>query len=84
MVKGETFLSHQISLDGIEVGKAKVEGIEKLPPLNLVNGVRSFLGHAVFIYDFSRYFFYYKPCLHFLERMHHLILTLSVLILFLG
>ncbi|XP_070040678.1 uncharacterized protein [Nicotiana tomentosiformis] len=51
-------LGHKVSKDGLEVDKAKVEAIEKLPPPISVKGVRSFLGHVVFyrqfIKDFSK------------------------------
>ncbi|XP_019251037.1 PREDICTED: uncharacterized protein LOC109229949 [Nicotiana attenuata] len=39
-------LGHRVSRSGIEVDKAKVEAVEKLPPPISVKGVRSFLGHA--------------------------------------
>ena len=51
-------LGHKISKDGIEVDKAKIEVIDKLPPPTSVKGVRSFLSHARFyrrfIKDFSK------------------------------
>nr|GEU46594.1 hypothetical protein [Tanacetum cinerariifolium] len=39
-------LGHKISKYGIEVDRAKVDVIAKLPHLTTVKGVRSFLGHA--------------------------------------
>ena len=39
-----------------EVGKAKKETIEKLPPPTSVKGIRSFLGHAGFHGRFIKYF----------------------------
>ena len=58
MVKEGIVLGHRISEKGIEIDRAKVEVIERLPPSISVKGVRSFLGHAGFyrrfINDFSK------------------------------
>ncbi|GJY03186.1 reverse transcriptase domain-containing protein [Tanacetum coccineum] len=48
MVKEGIFLCHKISKSGIEVDRAKVDGIAKLPHPTSVKGVQSFLGHAGF------------------------------------
>ncbi|GJS25439.1 reverse transcriptase domain-containing protein [Tanacetum coccineum] len=48
MVKEGIVLGHKISKKGIEVDKAKIDVIAKLPHPTTVKGVRSFLGHAAF------------------------------------
>nr|GEU31466.1 reverse transcriptase domain-containing protein [Tanacetum cinerariifolium] len=48
MVKEGIVLSHKISKNWIEVDKAKVDVIAKLPHPTTVKGIRGFLGHSVF------------------------------------
>jgi len=48
MVQEGIVLGHKISKRGIEVDKAKIEVIDKLPPPVNVKGIRSFLVHAGF------------------------------------
>ncbi|GJY76765.1 reverse transcriptase domain-containing protein [Tanacetum coccineum] len=69
MVKEGIVLGHKISRKGIEVDKAKVDVISKLPHPTTVKGIRSFLGHAGFyrrfIKDFSKIS---RPVTHLLEK----------------
>nr|GEV78222.1 reverse transcriptase domain-containing protein [Tanacetum cinerariifolium] len=48
MVKKGIVLGHKLSKNGIEVDKAKVDVIAKLPHPTTVKGIRSFLSHAGF------------------------------------
>nr|GFA80980.1 reverse transcriptase domain-containing protein [Tanacetum cinerariifolium] len=69
MVKEGIVLGHKISKKGIEVDKAKIKVISKLPHPMTVKGIRSFLGHAGFyrrfIKDFSKIS---RPMTHLLEK----------------
>nr|GEX36353.1 reverse transcriptase domain-containing protein [Tanacetum cinerariifolium] len=69
MVKEGIVLGHKISKNGLEVDRAKVDVIAKLPHLTTVKGVRSFLGHADFyqrfIQDFSKIA---RPMTHLIEK----------------
>nr|GEW26762.1 reverse transcriptase domain-containing protein [Tanacetum cinerariifolium] len=56
MFKEGLVLGHKISKYGIEVDKAKVDVITKLPHPTTVKGIRSFLGHAGFYRRFIKYF----------------------------
>ncbi|KAL4368360.1 hypothetical protein GQ457_05G027440 [Hibiscus cannabinus] len=69
MVDEGIVLGHKISSIGMEIDKAKIEVISKLPPPTTVKGIRSFLGHAGFyrrfIEDFSKIT---KPLCSLLEK----------------
>nr|GEZ57250.1 reverse transcriptase domain-containing protein [Tanacetum cinerariifolium] len=69
MVKEGIVLGHKISKKGIQVDKAKIKVISKLPHPTTVKGIQSFLGHAGFyqrfIKDFSKIA---RPMTHLLEK----------------
>ena len=54
MVREGIVLGHKVSKKGIEVDKAKLDVIEKLPPPPSVSAVRSFSGHAGFYRRFMK------------------------------
>ncbi|GJT44886.1 reverse transcriptase domain-containing protein [Tanacetum coccineum] len=69
MVKEGIVLGHKISRKGIEVDKAKVDVISKLPHPTTVKGIRSFLGHAGFYRRFIKDFFKIsRPMTHLFEK----------------
>nr|GEW89590.1 transposon Ty3-I Gag-Pol polyprotein [Tanacetum cinerariifolium] len=69
MVKEGIVLGYKISKKRIEVNKAKIKVISKLPHPTTVKGIRSFLGHAGFyrrfIKDFSKIS---RPMTHLLQK----------------
>nr|GEV19108.1 reverse transcriptase domain-containing protein [Tanacetum cinerariifolium] len=67
MVKEGIVLVHKISKKGIEVDKAKIKVILKLPYSTTVKGIRSFFGHAGFYRRFI------KDFLKISRRMTHLL-----------
>ena len=69
MVHEGIVLGHKISKRDIEVDKAKVDAIEKMPCPKDIKGIHSFLGHAGFyrrfIKDFSKNF---RPLTNLLQK----------------
>nr|GEY22163.1 reverse transcriptase domain-containing protein [Tanacetum cinerariifolium] len=62
-------LGHKISKKGIEVDKAKIEVISKLPHPTTVKGIRSFLEHAGFYRRFIKDFLKIsRPTTHLLKK----------------
>ncbi|XP_027193495.1 uncharacterized protein [Cicer arietinum] len=95
MVREGIVLGHRISHKGIEVDKAKVEVIEKLP-LYQRESIRSFLGHAGFyrrfIKDFSKIakpltnilvkdtpFKFNEDCLHAFNNLKNQLITAPII-----
>ncbi|GJT89181.1 reverse transcriptase domain-containing protein [Tanacetum coccineum] len=56
MVKEGIVLGHKVSSVGLEVDKAKIDVISKLPPPTNIKGIRSFLEHAGFYRRFIKDF----------------------------
>ncbi|GKF63424.1 reverse transcriptase domain-containing protein, partial [Tanacetum coccineum] len=69
MVKEGIVLGHNIFKNGIDVDKAKVDVIAKLPHPTTIKGIWSFLGHTRFyrrfIQDFSKIA---RPMTYLLEK----------------
>ncbi|XP_070010473.1 uncharacterized protein [Nicotiana sylvestris] len=76
MVQESIVLGHRVSSKGIEVDRAKVDVIAKLPHPTSVKAIRSFLGHAGFyrrfIRDFSKIA---NPLCKLLEKDHTFLFT---------
>nr|GEU71148.1 reverse transcriptase domain-containing protein [Tanacetum cinerariifolium] len=69
MVKEGIILGHKISKEGIEVDKAKVDVIAKLPHPTTFKGICSFLGHVGFYRRFIQDFLNIaRPMTHLLEK----------------
>ena len=79
MVYEGIVLGHKISERGIEVDKAKVDAIEKMPCPKDINGIRSFVGHTDFYRRFIKYFSIIPSLIRiFCKRTFILFLTMIV------
>nr|GEY29254.1 reverse transcriptase domain-containing protein [Tanacetum cinerariifolium] len=79
MCKEGIVLGHNISKKGIEVDKAKIKVISKLPHPTTVQGIRSFLGHAGFYRRFIKDFLKIsRPMTHLLEKNSPFIFQMNV------
>ncbi|GJZ23957.1 reverse transcriptase domain-containing protein [Tanacetum coccineum] len=69
VVKEGIVLGHKVSSTGLEVDKAKINVILKLPPPSNIKGIRSFLGHAGFYRRFIKDFLIIaRPLTKLLEK----------------
>ncbi|GJW18034.1 reverse transcriptase domain-containing protein [Tanacetum coccineum] len=88
MVKEGIVIGHKISKKGIEVDKAKVNVIAKLPHTTTVKGVRSFLGHASFYRRFmmthllekNTLFIFSNECIQVVEMLKKKLTEAPILI----
>ena len=70
MVNEGIVLGYKISERGIEVDKAKVDAIEKMPCPKDIKGIRSFLGHAGFYRRFIKDFYKIsRPLTNILQKI---------------
>ncbi|RVW37068.1 Retrovirus-related Pol polyprotein from transposon 17.6 [Vitis vinifera] len=77
MVQKGIVLGHIISKNGIEVDKAKVELIVKLPPPTNVKGIRQFLGHVGF-YRRDAKFVWDEKCQRSFEELKQFLTTAPI------
>src|SRR5215216_7194975 len=69
MVKEGIVLGHKVSGKVIELDRAKVVAIERMPQPRDIKGIRSFLGHVGFYRRFIRNFSrIYKPLTNLLQK----------------
>ena len=69
MVTSGIVLGHIVLAEGLEVDKAKIELIQKLPAPTCVKEIRSFLGHADFYWHFIEGFSAIsRPMCHLLSQ----------------
>src|SRR3954471_8833816 len=69
MVKESIVLGHKVLGEGIEVDRAKVGAIERMPQPRDIKGIRSLLGHVGFYRMFIRNFYgISKPLTNLLQK----------------
>ena len=79
MVNESIILGHKISKRSIEVDKAKVDAIEKMPCPKDIEGFRSFHGHDGFHRRFVKDLYKISsPLTFFYKRMSHLLFMMIV------
>ena len=79
MVNEGIVLGHKVSEIGIEVDRAKVEAIEKMPCPRDIKGIRSILSHAGFYRGLLKISLRYQnPLLIFFKNIYPLSLMMIV------